>query len=294
MGGGGGGGLFGQVGEFIYGDGGAEAAGNAAIAGQIEAGRNYREIKGRVDSTSANFGTRMGAAQSSLQGATVSGLMDMDKAMGLQEKNLSRQEQLVSQIDPTIIEASQQALRLLRGEQSSTLNPLKAQRDQQRQKVVNMLREQLGPGAETSTAGIQALTRFDSETSNIMAGAQQQALSGLGGVAGQFNSVRPDMFREIMGFGSMGQQKYGMRAAESGFMSDWANQEANFGMQGANLLNTAANPMYQSAGAGYVSSAMRGQQAASFGQQALGMAVGGAIGGKDGALAMGGAKKPAA
>ena len=98
--------------------------------------------------------------------ATTAGLLAFDRDIKNQEKNLSRQEQLISQLDPTIIEASQQALRLLRGESSSTLAPIQAQRDQQRQKLMNSLRQQLGPGAESSTAGIQALTRFDAETNH--------------------------------------------------------------------------------------------------------------------------------
>ncbi len=113
------------------------------------------------------------------------------------------------------MEASQQALKLLRGEESSTLNPLKNQRAMQREKLLSQLREQLGPGAETSTAGMQALNRFDSETSNLLGGAQQSALQGMGGIANQFNSVRPDMFREIAGMSSFGQQKYGLRANEA-------------------------------------------------------------------------------
>lgn len=265
--GGGGGGLLGGIQTALFGDGGAEAAGNAAIAQQIQAGKNYRDVLGRVNTAQDQFA----ASGRQLEGATVAGLASLDRDIANQEKNLARQEQLVSQIDPTIIEASQQALRLLRGEQSTALKPIQEQRQTQRQKVVNMLREQLGPGAETSTAGIQALTRFDAETNQLMAGAQQGALGQLGGLANQFTASRPDMFREIMGRSALGQQQYGLRANQAQF----GQQQAAFGMQGAELLNNAANSMYQSAGAGYVAPSIRGQAQASFGNALVGAAAGG-------------------
>lgn len=275
MGGGGGGGLLGGIGETLFGDGGAGAAGNAAMAQQRAAQQQYAETSKRINAAEAysrQAGEQLGAA-------TVSGLASLDRDLQLQEKNISRQEQLISQLDPTIIEASQQALRLLRGESASTLGPLKAQRDQQRQKLLSSLREQLGPGAETSTAGIQALTRFDAETDNLFAGAQQQALSTLGGLSSQFTSQRPDMFREIMGRSSLGQQKYGLGANQAQFTMG----QGQFGLQAAGLLNQAANPMLQSAGAEYTADVIRGQQQRKFGESLFKIGAGAAIGGLSGA-----------
>jgi hypothetical protein len=173
--------------------------------------------------------------------STTQGLASFDRDIETQSKNLSRQEQLISQLDPTIIEASQQALKLLRGESSSTLAPIQNQRNMQRQKLLSQLREQLGPGAETSTAGIQALTRFDSETNNLMAGQQQAALSNLGGLSAQFTSQRPDMMREGAYLSSLGQGK------------------TDLGFKQAQGLYTAAQPLQQTAGWNQVS---RAQQAA--------------------------------
>lgn len=244
--GGGGGGLIGKVTEPIFGDGGAAAAGRAAMAQQQAAKSAFKEYRNIVNP------------------ATVAGLASLDRDIKNQEKSLARQEQLVSSIDPTIMEASQQALRLLRGEASSTLAPVQQQRDQQRQKLLNSLREQLGPGAETSTAGIQALTRFDAETNSLLAGQQQSALAGLGGVAGQFSAVRPDMFREIMGLSSLGQAK------------------GDVSFRQAEGLFKARQPLIGSAGAQHAADVARGQQSAALGGQLLqigGMALGGGIGG---------------
>ena len=233
MGGSSGGGMLGGIGEGLFGDGGAAAAGKAAMAQKREARRQYDEALARTEPV------------------TVESLAQMDKALKYQERNLSRQEQLVSQIDPTIIEASQQALRLMRGDASSTLAPLQQQRDLQRQKLMNSLREQLGPGAETSTAGIQALTRFDAESGQLFSGAQQQALSNMGNIFGQFSSGKPDMLQQSAGYAGMAQNRAGLR---------YNQQQA---------LSGALSGMYNSAGADYTKDVMRGQANAAFGKSLI-------------------------
>lgn len=202
------------------------------------------------------------------EGVTVQGIANFDKAIAAQERNLARQEQMVAQIDPTVIEASQQALRLLRGESSSTLAPLRQQRDMQRQKLVNSLRAQFGPGAESSSAGLRALTQFDSETGSLFSGAQQQSLANLGNIFGQFNAGRPDMLREASGLGALGADRAGLRYQQAGVM------------QGANMA------ALQSAGAQYTGQAIKAQ-----GQQQLyNTLLGGGLGILGGAI--GGQSKP--
>jgi hypothetical protein len=251
MGGSGGGGLLGGMTESLFGDGGAGAAGDAAMAQQRMANQAFKKVTSIADA------------------ATVSGLANFDKALASQEKNLARQEQMVSKIDPTIIEASQQALRLLRGESASTLKPLNDQRSMQRQKLVNSLREQLGPGAETSTAGIQALTRFDSETGQLTSGAQQQALSNVGNIFGQFSAGNPNIDASIGNFANLAQGRSGLQ------------------MQQANMYQQAYAPMLQTAGAQYTSDVMRGQQSSAFGQQLFGAALQGGMAYATGGLSMG-------
>jgi hypothetical protein len=186
-------------------------------------------------------------------------MASLDRDIKNQEKNLSRQEQLISQLDPTIIEASQQALRLLKGEQASSMGPLKQQRDMQRQKLLASLRAQLGPGAETSTAGIQALTRFDMETGQLMSGAQQQMLGTLGNVSSQFTSQRPDMLREISGLSGFGQ----------------AQTDLQF--RRAAALSNARQGLQQTAGAQHIGGMMAGQQQQAMGNQLVNLA--GTVGG---------------
>jgi len=242
------GGMF----DAISGRDQASAIGAMSLAQQKMAKRQLMEAKGM------------------LEAPTVAAMANFDTAIQSQERNLARQEKLIGSIDPAILEASQQALALLRGEESKTLSPLKAQRDMQRQKLVNNLREQMGPGAETSTAGMQALNRFDMETSSLYGGAQQQALGNLGAIAGQFTGMRPDMLRENLGLGQLGSGRAGLRQSQL----------------------AALQPFYQNslglAGAGYA-----GDLAAAQGKQAMwggllglaGTGVGAMMGGPAGAKA---------
>ena len=235
----------------------ANAAQAAAMAQQAQAQAAYRETAGIVNP------------------ATTAGLLAFDRDIKNQEKNLSRQEQLISQLDPTIIEASQQALRLLRGESSSTLAPIQAQRDQQRQKLLNSLRQQLGPGAESSTAGIQALTRFDAETNALMSQQQQSALGQLGNVSSQFTSQRPDMLREISGLSGFNQGKTDLSFRQAGALSN-----ARLGLQ-------------QTAGAQYTGQLIQAQQQQALNNQIIGAGIQGGTAYLTGGLsALGGGASP--
>lgn len=238
---GGGGGIISAVTEPLLGDGGAGAAGKAAVAQQSEAQRAFSEFKESADET------------------TTSGLAAFDRTIAQQEKNLARQEKLIAQIDPTIIEASQQALKLLRGEEASSLDPIRKQRQRQKQKLLNSLREQLGPGAETSSAGIQALTAFDAETDTVLSGAQQSSLSQLGGLAGQFTASRPDALREISGLSALQQGKTGL------------------GFQQAQGIFQARQPLLETAGAEHTKDAIKGQQTFSLGSELLGQGIGAGV-----------------
>lgn len=211
------------VGDITGANAGADAAQAAAMARQEQVRRGFRDLRNIINP------------------ATTQGLAAFDRDIASQERNLARQEQLIAQIDPTIIEASQQALRLLRGEESTALAPLKQQRMLQRQKLASTLRERLGPGAETSTAGIQALTRFDQESANIFGGAQQAALSNLGNVSSQFSSQRPDIGREIGGLSQLSQGKVALN------------------YQRASALSNARLGLSQTAGAQFTADALRAQ-----------------------------------
>lgn len=229
--------MFGGISQALFGDGGAGAAQSAAMAQLQNAQQNYKTISG--------IGQDM----------TTQGLANYDKALSAQDKNLSRQEQMVAQIDPTVLAASKQAADLLAGKSASSLAPIQAQRNQQRQQLLSNLRAQLGPGAETSTAGIQALNQFDMQTNSLLAGQQQGALQ-----------LANQTFGTFSGYGQGINQSIGQMAQITG---------ARAGLQGnyANMLNAANQGVQQNAGAPYLGDYLRGQQNAAFGRQMLGAAI---------------------
>lgn len=272
-GGGGGGGMGavlgtvagGPIGGLIGGGLGMSQDGSnkAARAAQGAAEERYKLAAQYWDKSAG----RLDDAYNEFKGYSIQDMMKMDDIIAKQDKNLARQEQMISQIDPTVLEASQQALKLLRGETSSALAPLQNQRNTERQKLVNQLRAQLGPGAETSTAGIQALTRFDAQTSQLMAGAQQSALGQLGNTATQFSALRPNISGELGALANMS----GRRLSTAGGIFD---AEMNRTQQ--RRIDFA--PVIGGSGAQFVGDQMRGMAQQQMGNQL--MSAGFDIGGK--------------
>jgi hypothetical protein len=106
----------------------------------------------------------------------------LDKFLNMQQAGLARQESVFSQMDPVFAESLRQSQATLEGKESSLNAPMQRQRAQQREALVNSLRSQMGAGFETSTAGAQALARFDAESQGVSAQVQSQTL-------GQLNSM---------------------------------------------------------------------------------------------------------
>jgi len=198
-------------------------------------------------------------------------LLANEQALKAQERSLVRQEELAESINPALKQAALQAAGLLRGEEAAALGPLRNQRQQARQDLLNTLREQLGPGAETSSAGQQALNRFDSETSTILGGAQQQSLNTL---LQTTLASRPDIGGAAAGLSN--QANVGL------------NRALSFGGFASGARQAAFNPQFQSAGADQVQNLIRAQQGQAIGGEAfsgaLQLASAGLAGGAFGAL----------
>ena len=123
------------------------------------------------------------AAMSILQ-PTQAEIQQLQQALAINQQSIGQAQQLIASSDPALVQAGQQALALMQGQEAASLNPLKNQRAQQRSALEAQLASQLGPGYRTSSAGIQALNNFDQQTSNLLEGAQQQAIGQYMGYAG--------------------------------------------------------------------------------------------------------------
>ena len=234
----------------------AAASQNAANAQAAEAGRQRQAIlqQGRANQDAAMR----------LAGADSRELLALDQSLGQAQKNLEREERLFAAIDPAMMEASQQALKLLRGENAGITDAMNQQRMTQRQGLVNTIRQQYGPGGETSSIGARLLQQFDSETNMMTQQANQGALNQVFGI-GTYDAGA----RSRAGIASLQQVGQGFGALQERKL----NAQLNSGNAMLGALSGTAPMMIQAAGAPYVGDAQRGQAMASFGQNIMNTGV---------------------
>lgn len=249
----------------------AAAAGQASMAQQAEAKRQFDLINSQGLQLQNDV---MGEARR----YSVQELNALDQSVGLATRNIANQERLMASIDPTLMEASQQALKLLRGESASSLAPLQSQQATQRQALVNQLRSQ-GIG-ENSSAGLNALARFDQQAALTSSQAQQQQL---GTLLGTTLSSRVDLGNSAQGLAGLGAQ-YGNIGARN------ANLVGGVGTTRLGALSGAGQQLIGNAGAQFTTGVLQNQATSNFynnqaGQISglAGLAAGAAFGGGAGA-----------
>lgn len=175
----------------------AAAIGAAAIGtiGSAIAGGKAAEAQGAISMAQMQEAQRTRALAQQAAEPSAAELFELQRQSDVSGRAIARQEELLKAVDPALIEAGQQALGLLRGEDAKSLEPVKRQRTRQRQLLENQLREQLGSGFSTSSAGFEALNRFDEQSADVLAGAQERTLNQLLGTA---RAVRPSQ-SELVG-----------------------------------------------------------------------------------------------
>ncbi len=162
----------------------------------------------------------------------------------MQETAIARNEALLNTIDPAKMEASKQALQLMRGQAAASLKPYQDQRTTAREQLVGQLRNQMGPGAESSSAGLNALNQFDQATASQTASLQQSSMNNLMGIA---NATGPSEFagadelqKNLIQLQS--QQKLMMQAQKDTPLTPYAGaQFAGSAMMGGVLSNLGAS-----------------------------------------------------
>lgn len=192
----------------------------------------------------------------SLADATPEELAMQSQGLGAVQAQLRSQQAMLAAIDPSIMEASQQALKLLRGGQAESMNPAMQQRQQQRESFLASLRAQLGPGAETTGFGQKQLQAFDQQTTLMMNQMQQGQLGNLTNIMGGMNSMRPD----IAGTAQAGQS----------LASIFQNRKLNGEMNASGLMNSAMTgtsaSVIENAGAPFVQRQLEARNMAQIGQ----------------------------
>lgn len=224
----------------------AEAAGAAASA-QERMARQQQELileRGQAEQDAAM----------ELAAASPQELIAYEKQLDTALSQIARRQRMIDAIDPALMEASEQVLALLQGEEAGLTKASNQQRQMQRQELINTLRAQYGPGAETSSIGQQALQRFDSETNMLTQNTQQSALATAFGIA----SSAP-------GLTDINSAMSGLQSAGSNF-SNLQQRQLDARMQtGSNILSGiagTAQSRISSAGSQYVSPMLQAQQQA--------------------------------
>lgn len=239
----------------------ADAAQNAASAQADEAGRQRQLI---MQQGKENQRLAMQMAE-----ATPQELSALDRAYGAASQNLDRESKLLAAIDPSMMEASEQALKLLRGESAGITGAANAQRTAQREELVASLRSQYGPGAETSSIGQRALRSFDMETNTLTQQLNQSALGQVFGIATSDAGAR-----QRSAIGQIQQVGQGYSALQERKL----NTQVNTGNSLLGALSGTSQSMIQAAGAPYVGDALRGQAMGNLGNNLMnvaGMGLGG-------------------
>jgi hypothetical protein len=188
--------------------------------------------------------------------ATPQELAALGRSYGAASQQLDRQQRLLDAIDPAMMEASKQALGLLRGETAGMNKPLTDMRNLQRQQLVNSLRSQYGPGAESSSVGQKALSQFDMQSNDMFAKNQQTSLAQAFGIA--TNDAGGAAQRGNIA--QMQQVGQGYGALQDRLL----NTQVNTGNAMLGALSGTSQQMIQSAGAPYV-----GQAVTAAGDQAM-------------------------
>lgn len=264
----GGGGALGSYGKALPGFIGDISGSNAAARAAQRAAEAQQAMAQQTRADILDYGKKYEADLMGLAAATPQELAALSRSFSSAEQNLSREQRLLDAIDPALMEASKQALSLLRGESAGINKPMQDMRAMQRQQLVDSLRSQYGPGAESSSIGQRLLRDFDMKSTNMVAENQQSALGQVFGIATSDVGAR-----QRAGIGQLMSVGQGYGALQARQMD--ARQAAGQSMLGA--LSGTSQQMINTAGAQYTGDALRAQAQMGLFNQAVqaGAAYGG-------------------
>lgn len=172
---------------------GAVVAGGAIAGGVIAGNAKARAIE-RAASEKESAAKAEQEKALSLAAPTTQELVQIQTQIEQADRALARQERLLNAVDPALIEAGHQALKLLRGQEAQTLSPLQGERARQRAALAEQIQSTMGAGGVNSAAGAEQLKQFDTQTALILGQAQQSALNTLLGTSLQ---ARPNPYQGI-------------------------------------------------------------------------------------------------
>lgn len=223
------------AGEFLAGGQMADAQSGAAMA-QMAMALKVLEMQQQDRQTALGLAEPSPAELN----AIATQYQNSASSLEMQMKQIQKDESLLDSVDPALKEAGKQAYEMLQGKEAAVLGPLRNERARQRQSLQSTLRDQLGPGYETSSAGIEALGRFDQQTAAITSEAQQNTLGGLLSLSA---GVRPDVAgKTARAYSSAGDLLSSAITAGQNSATRKVNAFTQVPMNYQNIINTATAP----------------------------------------------------
>lgn len=186
----------------LIGGGLALAGGVASGIGSAKAGKAQAKSAERMYAEGTDRMNQMLSEAQKVAKPTATELKALDQMVMQSEqqykaslKSYQDAEKILSSINPAIAAAGDEAYRLIKGQESQVLAPLRAQRERQKSEMESQLAERFGAGYKFSAAGIKAMNTFDTQTADILNQAQFSAMNqvvntatGLSSVAAQTES----------------------------------------------------------------------------------------------------------
>lgn len=126
-------------------------------------------------------------------------VLQLQQFGGFLNQEYARNYSVLNSIQPGVMEAAQQTVAALRGQDTRFLDPIKRQREQGRAELQAQLQNQMGSGYAASSAGQAALARYDQQTSNVMQQGQLQGMQTLASIGGQLQGIGTQSSAQFMG-----------------------------------------------------------------------------------------------
>lgn len=160
-------------------------AGTAAAAGSVGGGMIQSSAQAKMGKAQMEAAERMRREALAFAAPTAAELENLSKQVNLYERMYAQQTATIDQLQkqitdvygPAILEQGKIFYDQLKGQSSGVLKSFDNQRERQRKQLEAQLVERMGPGALTSSAGVNAMNDFDQKTSDMRAGVEEQSLN---------------------------------------------------------------------------------------------------------------------
>jgi hypothetical protein len=120
------------------------------------------------------------AAPTAQELSTIQNQLDQQsRYQSIQAASVQRDTSILNTLDPSLVQAGQQASQLMSGQSAAILAPMKQQQTMERNQLQASLAAQFGPGYASSSAGQQALQQFDMSSNLQLQQAQMQAFNNV-------------------------------------------------------------------------------------------------------------------